>query len=247
MKKTILIICCLSIAFHCSGQKKVSFDFHAGTGLSNIKGSNSDGRKGSTSPKLAFSSGIGILLGLNQTLSLGVEVNYQNIGGGEDKKYYTPLIFYKKTVYEYLSLPILLRFHIPKSRFLVYTGPQYSYMLNNKSVLPNGQIDKFIFYYKNEFSIVSGAEYHFKLLGNSQFYISGRYQQGISNIGINGEDTRPFLKNNALLFALGCRFSSKKWSDWFFSMAYPLKLPSHCHSVHRLLLFNPYNFANNFS
>jgi len=131
MKKNILLISLLLYTLIVSGQNKIDFDVHAGYGLSYLKGSNT-GISANSDVKLGFTGGIGMALPLVKMWFIQPEINYQNIGGGQDKTAIIPLQNYKKFTLQYVSIPVLIKFKIPQSGPGLFAGSQYGYLFSKK-------------------------------------------------------------------------------------------------------------------
>lgn len=105
---------------------------------------------------------------------------------------------------QYIDLPLIIKYKVPKIHLSLLAGPQISYLLSAKVIAPPQTID--IKGELNEYDIrgLFGLEYKLP----KGFAISGRYQLGLLNIPKNGDANSEF-KNNAFSFTLGYTLDSK--------------------------------------
>ena len=139
--------------------------------------------------------------------SARTEVNYQSLGGGEDKpSHQIPLGGFTKYVFEYLTLPLLLKFKLPVTGLALYAGPQYGYLTTSRFRTIYGPGENINAIRRSALSVVLGTEYFLPIKkSRNEIGLSGRYQFDISNIGKNPGHSDTYMRNRAVIFALGYR------------------------------------------
>lgn len=204
MKKHILLSCLLAFSYLASAQNKFNFDVHAGVGMTYLTGGNGPNSANSDF-KTGITGGVGATYTISKLWFIQTEINYQNMGGGRDKSGLISLQGYDKYILHYASLPVLLKLKIPGSGLGIFTGPQYSYLINNRLKNSSGYFIESNRLLKSDFSGVIGAEYYFPLKDGNQIGLSGRYQFGFNNIGDFGGN-EIYIKNRGFALTIGYRF-----------------------------------------
>lgn len=151
------------------------FGFQAGVTVSNM-----NFNLGSTAPdttiqsawKPGFIFGFILQIPLSEKFSLQPEYSFTrrygtNNGIGIDYRL------------DYLSMPLLLKYLISE-RFELFAGPQFELLINAQSTNKGKNADITHDVEERSIGIVCGLEVHVA----GAFFISGRYFQGLNNIGI---------------------------------------------------------------
>ncbi len=110
-----------------------------------------------------------------------------------------------KTVLNYLTLPVLIKFKAPRTGLGIYVGPQFSYLASARDTYKNDtqslKVNSKDGDKSFDFSAVLGAEYFLPAgLG-----LSVRYQLGFTNIDKESGGVGT-VKNHAFTFTIGYRF-----------------------------------------
>jgi hypothetical protein len=173
-----------------------------------------DGSFDATDSKTSFTAGINLEIPLRYGLYLQPEINYSQMGG---KGYVdfptttsgTTTSVYGTFNYNYIQVPILIKYKPLFSGFGVFLGPQYSYLLSAKGVHFNDggpDVDFKPETYSSELSVLFGMEYYFPSQNDgTQFGLSARYQAGITNIS-NLPGSYQSIHNNGFYLTIGVRF-----------------------------------------
>lgn len=226
MKKTTLLLSMFAIAvLGFSQEKTIRFGIQIGGNISNIESRFTYASSGITySTKLPSNSISGITAGVQAEIPLlkdfylQPELSYIQLGAKNVYEFSTwDSTIGKlelKGILHYVSLPVLVKYKIPKTGAGIFAGPQFSYLagvtnkINETTIKGKGESN-----YKTDFAAIFGAEYYLPIgLG-----ASARYQLGISNIqkpeyfnmnslprGVTGKTIS--VRNTAFSFAVGYRF-----------------------------------------
>lgn len=215
MKKTILIATLLLSAIISFSQqvRKVKFGVHAGINVANIT-VKTQGITYTPSSLIGLNAGLSAELPVSKSIAIQPELDFSQLGaktkvpynvlgpifsGSTDNSDYTV-----KSTLNYLVLPVLVKFKVPRTGLGIYIGPQYgllisesdNYKNNTQSISVNGKKD----YNSSDFSGIFGAEYFFPVgVG-----IAARYQLGFANIQKDAGNVT--VKNHAFSFTVGYRF-----------------------------------------
>jgi len=216
MKKIYLSVALLLAAAVSFSQqnKNITWGIHAGMNVATVSGDYSQNSNPAVIPnyksKIGFNGGIDVQVPVLPHLTIQPELSFSQMGakGGANNPVPGAYIEQNQTLTEnYLSLPILIKYHAPKLKgFAVYIGPQYSYLLNAKGSDPaNSQSNVSESYtsefHRSEISGIVGLEYYCRC----GFGISARYQLGFSNF-YKGIDDDGSVKNHGFTFTVGYRF-----------------------------------------
>jgi hypothetical protein len=174
-----------------------------------------------TEPKVAITGGVSADLRIWKSWYFQAELNYQNIGGGKEGNIVVPLPLggYDKYTFQYLAVPMLLKFKIPRTGVGFYAGFQYAYLLNAKVQTgakpptgptggqqePNTTYTVTKYLRNGDFSEVAGIEYFYHLKRGGQLGFSARYQTSLPTIDDDGNSATT-LKNKVVLLTLGYKF-----------------------------------------
>ena len=188
-------------------ERPITFGVHAGVNVS-ATAVKSDGNSVSESYKVGFSGGVDVEFPVSPAFTIQPEPNFSQMGGKEksltNATVNAPYEGYTtdKLTLDYLALPVLVKYTVPRSGFSVYLGPQIACLLyasdrtniNGGNYVSYSQTDN---YHKIDFSGVLGVEYYF----SCRFGVSARYQFGFTNIAKITD-----VKNRGFTFTLGYRF-----------------------------------------
>jgi hypothetical protein len=220
MRKVVLFFVFVLASVIVFSQKRYSYGFNVGSGVSFLTGSNA-GLYASSSPKADLTAGITGDIRVWKSFYLQAEVNYQNIGGGKEGNIVIPIPMggYNKYIFQYLSIPVLLKFKIPETGFGFYAGLQDGFLLSGK-VKTGASVPSFPNSAPNEepnstykaqnlgnrdFSGILGIECFWHIKGGNQVGFSTRYQWSLQSID-NDANTATTLKSEVFLLSLGYRF-----------------------------------------
>ena len=108
-------------------------------------------------------------------------------------------------IYEYINIPILLKYEFGKSKFFVNGGPYYSYLLNNeiKPDYPNDNSDMDTEQKKNDFGISLGVGTNISLNEKNDLTIEIRDDFGIIDTGGVPNHVDGTVKTNTIKLILG--------------------------------------------
>ena len=114
MRKVVLSLVFFLAYVVVFAQKRYSYGFTVGSGVSFLTGSNS-GLYARSAPKVDITAGNNGDVRVWKSFYLQAEINYQNIGGGKEGNIVIPIPMggYDKYTFQYLSIPVLLKFKIP--------------------------------------------------------------------------------------------------------------------------------------
>lgn len=202
--RTVFIWVCLLFLTYVANAQKFSYEIHAGSTYAQLTGKNGS-TFSNTGYKFGFTAGIGLQYDLAKRWALQTELNYQDIGGGNDERQIVLPQGYARYRFQYAVIPLLIKLKIPRSNLALFVGPQYGYLLSNRLKTSAGQIDETKILGHDDFSGIGGAEYYFPLLNGDKIVISGRYQYGARDI-YNFNDKLITLKNRSVALTLGYRF-----------------------------------------
>jgi len=187
-------------------QRPILFGIHAGINVASMT-DKSEGLSQTTSAKVGFSGGVDVTLRVSPSFSIQPELNFSQMGGQE--KVNDPDLgnFTGKINLDYLSLPVLVKYTVPRTGFSIYVGPQIAYLLHSSISADNLSASATGYFNKPDFSGVFGIEYYCRM----GFGIpAARYQLGFTNVynatsGLSS-DPNETMKNHGFTFTLGYRF-----------------------------------------
>ncbi|MDR3713379.1 MAG: outer membrane beta-barrel protein [Puia sp.] len=220
MRKVVLSFVFVMASLMVFSQKRYSYGFTVGSGVSFLTGSNS-GLYVSSAPKVDITAGINGDVRVWKSFYLQAEIDYQNIGGGKETNNVIPIPMggYDKYTFQYISIPVMLKFKIPETGFGFYAGLQNSFLLSGK-VRTGATVPAFPNSSPNEepnssykagnlsnrdFSGIAGIENYWHIKSGNQIGFSIRYQWSLNSID-NDSNTATTLKSNVFLLSLGYRF-----------------------------------------
>jgi hypothetical protein len=141
-----------------------------------------------------LNAGVFTNISFGEGFSLQPELEYSGMGGKENKV---------KSTFDYLSLPVLVKYSFGRSRnFGVYTGPYVSYLLSARAKVDSGASTSITSnMHKVDFGNITGLEYQF---GGSGLILSVRARIGALNIlkGTDGVTYRNFALIGAVSYKL---------------------------------------------
>ncbi len=168
--------------------------------------------------KAGLTGGLQVEIPLKNGWYLQPEVNYTQMGGKDNVNFNDKngdrYSVYTKLSYNYLQVPILVKYKPGLQGFGIFAGPQYGYLLSAKqhyfaSNMPDDDMKPVTF--KSEFSIVAGLEYYFPSPNDGpSFGISLRGMSGLTNIldksKVEGGSDNPSIRNEGITLTVGVRF-----------------------------------------
>jgi hypothetical protein len=193
MKLRIMIMTALLATGFLSSAQGIRLGAKAGANVYKISGK-------SFSEQFQYGYHVGgfVRLKLGKKISVQPEVLFNQNNTTVDsnfKSLYSSLYnpsYIKDVKLKYLSIPLLLNYHLNKVMTL-QAGPQFGVLIdNNKNLLQNGG-DAFN---KGDFSMLAGIQFN---LG--KLHLSGRYGVGLSNL--NDIDNRDRWKSQTAQVSLG--------------------------------------------
>lgn len=170
--------------------KKSAFGIRAGVNIANVRWK-IGGVGGHERPILAMNGGVYYSRLLSQRFSIQPELMYSNTGA---------IFTNKKILFNYLNVPVLLKFHPGKSDFSFFAGPQCGFLVKAKERRNIGREETTVTddFAKTNFSLVLGIE-----AGLSRVNLGARYDFGISDVSDSWQVET--LRTRTLSFNLGFR------------------------------------------
>ena len=170
MKKLVLLI--LTGALLSTMQAQIKFGVKAGLNLANLTGDVTGAKI-----KTDFHAGGLVEIPVGKIFAVQPEVLYSGQGAkstenGEDFKLNLG----------YLNVPVLFKYINP-SGFFAVTGPQVGFLLNAQAKAGSDHQDVKSAFKSTDFSWAFGAGY---LISSVNVGIEARFNQGLSNIAVNG-------------------------------------------------------------
>ncbi|MDR0792201.1 MAG: PorT family protein [Chitinophagaceae bacterium] len=164
------------------------------------------------SSRTGFTAGINLEIPLRYGWYFQPEVNYSQMGG-KSYQQFNEGDAWGVDKYNYLHVPLLIKYKALFSGFGVYFGPQYGYLLSAKSTYGVNQPVQGDYdwkaaneRYQSELSGIFGLEYYFPTPNDGpQFGFSTRFQFGFTNIN-NRSVTSESVLNNGFFLTAGLRF-----------------------------------------
>jgi opacity protein-like surface antigen len=123
-----------------------------------------------TSFNVGYTFGVTLDLKASEQFTVQPEFNYLHLEALND-------ISQEKWKYNYLTLPVLLKYRFKDIGFGMYAGPQLGFVVNASSHLNGKKTDIKELTTKNDFAAVAGLDYRFE----NNFRIDFRYQYSFFN------------------------------------------------------------------
>ncbi|WCO00705.1 porin family protein [Psychroserpens ponticola] len=160
--------------------------------------------------KVGYLFGVSIDYYLKENLSLKTNINYER----KIKKLQLTYFSYTSEeigtenfseIYEYINIPILLKYEFGNSTFFVNGGPFFNYLLNNKIEpdFPNEDSDSYTEQKKIDFGFSLGIGTNISLNEKNDITIEIRDDLGIIDTGYVPKSVKGTVKTNAVKFILG--------------------------------------------
>ena len=201
-------------------QKRFTYGFNVGSGISYLNAS-SYGLFVTSQPKVDMTAGINGDARVWKSFYLAAEIDYQNIGGGREGNVVIPVPMggYDKYTFQYLSIPVVLKYKIPQTGVGFYAGLQNSFLLSGR-VKTGATVPSFPNSAPNEepnssykagnlsnrdFAGIGGFECYWHIKSGDQVGFTVRYQWSLNSID-NDANTATTLKSEVFLLSLGYRF-----------------------------------------
>lgn len=217
MKQKLIILFLLGTIFtNISAQNsldRITFGIKGGFNISTIKETQFGYISNEYNPIISKVGGFYVSIPIYKRLSIQSELLYSEMGtkskystSSYNPPYYTGALFGfaygDKLNLAYLSIPVMVKYTIPKTALSLMAGPQIGYLLSAK-LNYYGPKDYKSSMSGTEVAGVIGAEYDFPF----RFNISARYQTGFTNIA---NDNVYDVKNELLSFTIGYVFKKGK-------------------------------------
>lgn len=173
-----------------------------------------------TDAKAGVLGGIQVEIPVRNGWYIQPEVNFATLGGKKNP-FDDVTGTYPRTTYDYnyLQVPILVKFKPMINGLGIFLGPQYGYLLSAKEKAPSIQLENDLkdVTYKSELSFLFGLEYYFPSANDGpQFGLSLRFLGGITNIVNKSAYSTPdnpidpatiqSVRNNGVFLTAGVRF-----------------------------------------
>lgn len=195
----IFVACCPSSI----AQSKLYYGIHSGASLAYLRGGDSRASANSN-PRVGFTGGASFGIKASKLVDFQTELNFQSLGGRDDRTALIPIQNYKSYTLNYISIPLLAKLSIPNTGLTVCVGPQYGRLLSSKLRTRDGYFEQTNKLRNNDFSAVVGPEYSWHTENGNQFVVAGRYQFSVPDIDRFDDDL--FIKNRAFIVIVGYRF-----------------------------------------
>lgn len=209
MKKTKFLLIALALIFSIklSAQDNFKFGINAGINYPDIRG-NQLARYNNF--KVGYLFGVSLDYYLNDRLSLKTNINY------ETKIKKLQLTYFNseaeeigtenfKETFEYINIPLLLKYEFGNSKFFVNGGPFFNYLLNNKidENYPNDNNDSVTEKKKIDFGLSAGIGTNIALNEKNNLIIEIRNDFGIIDTGGVPKQVAGTVKTNTIKLILG--------------------------------------------
>ncbi|AUC81517.1 porin family protein [Lacinutrix sp. Bg11-31] len=206
--KIILIVIGLLFSIKLSAQNEFKIGVNAGLNYPNII---YNGNYKNNNFSIGYLFGVSLDYYLKENLSLKANVNYERKTRKLELTYYNNSNAEEigkedfKETYDYINLPVLLKYEFGNSKFFVNGGPFLSFLLKNKidNDYPNDNSD-FITDLKNiDFGLSLGIGTNISLNEKNDLTIELRDDFGIIDIGGVSRQAGGTAKTNAIKLVLG--------------------------------------------
>lgn len=205
MKNVVLGLCIL-FTFGISSAQKAKFGLKGGL---NIANQNYTG-EGAPSPSsiIGFNLGAFTEIKLNDKFALQPELIYATEGSKFDFDFLYDGIVYKSNIefkFGYINIPVMLKYYAAQE-FCLEFGPQLGLMTSAdaKATVSGRSATQDVSknFNTTDFGLNFGLSYNI----NSNVFIQGRYNLGLSNIAKTESGDNATIKNNVISFSLGYKF-----------------------------------------
>ena len=179
MKKAILLIATVYLAFNANAQDKLNIGIKIGQNFSNVNNVAVDRNTASYHAGATLHFGITEKLGLSPEIVLSQTKLETNVAIADvlSNRLLQPETYHLN----YLSIPVLLEYK-PIGSLALQMGPQYSILIDQKK---DGVGNAAMAFKSGEFAMVGGAKFD---LGG--FFVYGRYIVGLQNINEIQDQTK---------------------------------------------------------
>ncbi len=206
--KNLLITFISIITFGISNAQKAKFGIKGGLNIANLSVSG-DSANPTTSPIIGFHVGALLEVKLSDKIALQPELLYSTQG----TKFSLQLPIEENPVnvdaqidFGYINLPLILKYYASND-FCLEAGPQVGFLTSAEATAKvsgrSATEDVKKLFNTNDFGLNFGLGYNF----NSNLFIQGRYNLGLSNIGKTEAGDNSKTKNSVFSFSLGYKFN----------------------------------------
>jgi hypothetical protein len=224
MRKAILALFIFSISVSYSQNSKFKFGLQTGLNYSKLRGYDTPPAfHASESPAFAYLAGVSIEYQINTKLSIKADLNYERKSQQSKNVVYLTENFddpeetyrYKsKTHYDYIVLPILLKYSFKESNsFYVNGGVFIGYLIKSKitndsniSGIPNDS-DTTDLNQKLDYGLAVGVGKNFEFGSNKTLYVELRENLGLYNTSEVDVINDGTIKTNSLSLIAGILFN----------------------------------------
>jgi len=211
MKKSIIILCSISILFGTSLNAQTDFNYRenfiigAKVGLNNANVWDESGQDFTADSKIGFAGGVFFGIPLNKVVGFQPELLISQKGFQGSGTFLTIPYYYSKTT-TYLDIPLQVQIK-PTDFFTILAGPQYSYLIHENNSFTLGSATSEIEeefenenIRKNLLGFVIGADVNVSFL-----VISGRLGWDFLKNNGDGTSDTPRYKNQWVQLTVGAR------------------------------------------
>ncbi len=212
LNKLFLSSTFIFFSFFINAQDKLTFNIHGGVNYSSLRFE--DNRISKHDSEVSYLFGLTSNFYLRKNIYLDIELNY-------DRKMvsvYVPEIiinsvsyggdFRNYDIYEFLTLPIMLRYEIGNTNsFFIKGGVFLGYFLTAKERINKGKLSQDLseYFTSYDFGLSIGVGKSFSLGNSNKLILELRNNLGLTNI--DSDPKSKYTKTNSLNFILGWRFA----------------------------------------
>jgi hypothetical protein len=210
LNKLLLILIIVFYSIFTKGQEKLTFGIHGGINYSSLRFE--DNEISEHDSELSYLIGLSTKFYLKEKLYLDIELNYErkkvsvyvdeftygNSFGGDFRVF---------DIYEFLTLPIMLRYEIGEANpFFVKGGPFLGYFLTAKERVNKGKLSQDLSQYFTDFDFgfSIGIGKTFSMGNSNKLVLELRNNLGLTPV--NSDSRSQYIKTNSLNFIVGCNF-----------------------------------------
>jgi hypothetical protein len=204
MKKIILMITVLSIAYSVNAQDQLAFGLKVGTNYSNVY--DSEGEEFDADGKFGLAMGAFLSIPIGQFIGIQPEVLFSQKGFKATGRILGSTYTLTRTT-NYIDVPLLVALK-PIESITLLAGPQFSYLMKQKDVFENSSIT---FQQEQEFENDNIRKNTLCFIGGidvnlEHVVVGARAGWDLSNNNGNGTSSTPRYKNVWIQATIGYRF-----------------------------------------
>jgi hypothetical protein len=204
MKKIILVITVLSIAYSVNAQDQLAFGLKVGTNYSNVY--DSEGEEFDADGKFGLAMGAFLSIPIGQFIGIQPEVLFSQKGFKATGRILGSTYTLTRTT-NYIDVPLLVALK-PIESITLLAGPQFSYLMKQKDVFENSSTT---FQQEQEFENDNIRKNTLCFIGGidvnlEHVVVGARAGWDLSNNNGNGTSSTPRYKNVWIQATIGYRF-----------------------------------------